>query len=235
MISVNSESEVVLSILANHPLVKVDQSVKPEGLLSFQTNRPRSIGRSGSGEIGGLVELMDNNPLVCADSAWVPSPAGTLALIALGPIIEAGIVVEDPAIILSFPEEDEETILNDLRTVGWEGGITLQAENHDMGSVRGAYVLAKIKNPDDFDEIDEIYNERYSRSFLVRREEDAEWVPSLVEGQPFACYRLELSEGSPNSILAIHVIADTNGKLGAAQVVHMMNVMCGFEESLGIL
>jgi N-acetyl-gamma-glutamylphosphate reductase len=30
-------------------------------------------------------------------------------------------------------------------------------------------------------------------------------------------------------------MADINGKIGAAQYVHMMNVMCGFEESLGIL
>jgi N-acetyl-gamma-glutamylphosphate reductase len=29
-------------------------------------------------------------------------------------------------------------------------------------------------------------------------------------------------------------MADRNGKCGAAQVVHAMNVMCGFEESLGI-
>jgi N-acetyl-gamma-glutamylphosphate reductase len=29
-------------------------------------------------------------------------------------------------------------------------------------------------------------------------------------------------------------MADRDGKAGAAQVVHALNVMCGFEESLGI-
>jgi hypothetical protein len=30
------------------------------------------------------------------------------------------------------------------------------------------------------------------------------------------------------------VIGDIEGKLGAAQMIHMMNIMSGFEESIGI-
>ncbi len=37
--------------------------------------------------IKGLIELMDNNPIVCADEMSVPGPASTLALIALGPLL----------------------------------------------------------------------------------------------------------------------------------------------------
>jgi N-acetyl-gamma-glutamylphosphate reductase len=46
---------------------------------------------------------------------------------------------------------------------------------------------------------------------------------------------LELTEGESESLLAIHIMADINGKAGAGQFVHTMNVMCGFEESLGLI
>jgi hypothetical protein len=182
-----------------------------------------------------LLELIDNNPLVCATDAWVPSPAGTLALLALGPIAEAGLLIEAPAVLTSFPDADQTLIERELLSASWDAGIMLQTENHDLGSVRGAYVVAKIRNPDNFDDLDEIYRERYARSFFVRERGDAEWTKELVADTPFAYYYLELSPGESESLLSIHVMADINGKLGAAQYVHMMNVMCGFEESLGIL
>ena len=56
-----------------------------------------------------------------------------------------------------------------------------------------------------------------------------------VLGRPEARYRLTLAPDSPHSLLTIRVLADFNGKVGASQVIHAMNVMCGFEESLGIL
>jgi hypothetical protein len=233
MITANSSNSEIVALLTQH--TKVEIGGEASSVISFVTNRKRSVCASGSGgEVGGLVELMDNNPLVCADSAWVPTPAGTLVLIALGPLIEAGLIVEPPAVILSY-EDEEQGILNALATVQWQDGIALQCESHDLGTVRGAYVLAKIKNPDDWDDIDAIFDERYGRSFLVRRVEREDWKKELVEGKPWACYFIELTEGATESILAIHVMADINGKLGAAQSVHMMNVMCGFEESLGLI
>jgi N-acetyl-gamma-glutamylphosphate reductase len=84
------------------------------------------------------------------------------------------------------------------------------------------------------DEIDEIYADRYSKSFFVREFTESEWSANLVQRQPFAAYRLEITEGHPHSILSIHVIGDIEGKLGAAQMIHMMNIMSGFEESIGI-
>jgi len=229
VISAGSSNPIISELLLGHPKVEVTQS-EAKGI----TFASRSVAQS-SGEVGGLIELIDNNPLVCADHGWVPSPAGTLALIALGPIAEAGLLVEPPAVLTSFPDVEQEVVEQELVSANWRDGIMLQTENHDLGSVRGAYVVAKIGNPDNFDDLDEIYRERYARSFFIRERGDAEWTKELVADSPYAYYYLELSPGEQESLLSIHVMADINGKLGAAQYVHMMNVMCGLEESLGIL
>jgi hypothetical protein len=234
MMKAFSTVPAISTLLEGHPRVSLD-TTGSNSPLSFVNNRTRTIETCPSqAEVGGLVELMDNNPLVCANSAWLPTAAGQLSLIGLGPLIEAGLLVEPPAIILSYPD-DEEGILDALETVNWHDGFTLQCENHDLGSVRGAYLLAKIKNPESWEDIDDIFDERYSRSFFVRRVEREDWAKELVEGKPWACYFLELTEGESESILAIHVMADVNGKLGSAGYIHMMNVMCGFEESLGLI
>jgi N-acetyl-gamma-glutamylphosphate reductase len=227
-------SSSLLSALRNHPYLNLKHGVGES--LTFGTNRSISVQQPNQKDlpqVGGLPELMDNNPLVCAQHAWVPSSAGTLALIALGPVIEAGLVIENPAIILNF-EASEEDILQALKTVHWNEEVTLQCENHDLGSVLGIYALVKINTPDSLDEIDEIYAERYSKSFFVRESTESEWSAELVQRQPFAAYRLEITEGHPHSILSIHVMGDVEGKLGAAQMIHMMNIMSGFEESIGI-
>jgi hypothetical protein len=229
VISAGSSNPIISELLLCHPKVEVTQS-EAKGI----TFASRSVAQS-SGEVGGLIELIDNNPLVCSDHGWVPSPAGTLALIALGPIAEAGLLVEPPAVLTSFPDVEQEVVEQELVSANWRDGIMLQTENHDLGSVRGAYVVAKIRNPDNFDDLDEIYRERYARSFFIRERGDAEWTKELVADSPYAYYYLELSPGEQESLLSIHVMADINGKLGAAQYVHMMNVMCGLEESLGIL
>lgn len=234
MIRAGSADPEIQSLLEKHPEVEANLTTTNPG-IEFITNRTRKVeGDPSLSDLGGVIELMDNNPLVCADSAWVPNPAGTLALLALGPLLEAGLVVEPPAVLLSF-EADEEGVDQALATIGYSGGVTFNCENHELGTVRGAYCLAKFQNPQSFDEIDDIYDERYGRSFFVRREENEPWARELVEGKPWACYRLELSEGETQSILAIHIMADINGKLGAGQFVHTMNVMCGFEESLGLV
>jgi hypothetical protein len=232
MIPASTSNPHIQALLAKHPKVAASEGISPG--LSFETSRRRSISMSSGSQVGGLIELMDNNPLVCTDEAWIPTPAGTLALIGLGPLMEAGLVVEEPAILLSFPDE-EQGILDALKTVNWTKGVTFQCEDHDLGSVRGAYILAKINNPEDWDDIDALYSERYGRSFMIQEVDSDEWRTELVEDEPWACYYMELSEGEKQSILAIHVMADIHGKLGAAQYVHMMNVMCGFEESLGLI
>lgn len=234
MIQAGSANAILQGLLAKHPEVSQPLLVSDSQGIEFITNRHRFVHPSTvSTEIGGVIELMDNNPLVCATEAWVPSPGGALATIALGPILEAGLVVEPPAVLLSF-EDSQEEVEKALGTTGYSGGITFNCESHDLGTVRGAYCIAKIANPESFDEIDDIYEERYSRSFFVHREEEKPWTKELVADTSFACYRLELTEGESQSLLAIHVIGDIHGKAGAGQFIHTMNVMCGFEESLGL-
>lgn len=229
-----SANTAIASLLAGHPEV-TEILVTDFAGIEFETNRKRFVSPSWLPvEIGGVVELMDNNPLVCADNAWVPSAGGALAVLALGPLLEAGLLVEPPAILLSF-EDSEEEVAKGLMTVAYTNGFSFNCEDHDLGTVRGAYCIAKFSNPKSFDEIDDIYDERYGRSFFVRRTEDQPWVKELVEGKPWACYRLELSEGESESLLSIHIMADIGGKAGAGQFIHTMNIMCGFEESLGLI
>lgn len=235
MIRAGSADPVILALLQQHPGVKGILETTTTG-IEFETNRRRFVlPESFGGELGGVVELMDNNPLVCGDSAWVPSAGGVLATLALGPLLEAGLVVEPPAVLLSF-QDSEENVTKALSTASYNGGISFNCEEgNDLGTVRGAYCIAKVTNPQSFDELDDIYDERYGRSFFVRREEEKPWAVDLVKGQPWACYRLELTEGENESLLAIHIMADIGGKAGAGQYVHTMNVMCGFEESLGLV
>jgi hypothetical protein len=235
MIRAGSTDLAIRSLLSRHPSVTEVIETNCPG-IEFETNRRRYVmPEDFGGELGGVVELMDNNPLVCGDSAWVPSAGGVLATLALGPLLEAGLVVEPPAVLLSFTDS-EKNIEQALATCSYHGGIAFNCEEgNDLGTVRGAHCIAKIANPQSFDELDDIYDERYGRSFFVRREEEKPWTIDLVKGQPWACYRLELTEGETESLLAIHIMADVDGKAGAGQYIHTMNVMCGFEESLGLV
>lgn len=225
----------LLELLEKHPEVQVEHSHLSQEVLRFnQEGWVREVRiADAETEIHGLTELMDNNPMVCADVVSVPSPASTLALIGLGPVIKAGMVLEPPAIILSF-ESDEDGIGTFLKTEGWHDGVTVAYDPQDLGNVLAATCMAKIANPDSFSDIDELYEECFGRSFYVRRIEEGDWDIRLVAGKPWAAYRLRLSEGAEFSLLTIQVMADKNGKAGAAQMVHAMNVMAGFEESLGI-
>lgn len=184
-------------------------------------------------EVAGLVELIDNNPMVCADEMSIPDPVSTLALVALGPIAWAGMILERPTMISSV-ETDEDRLDAFLKTAGWEDGATFHVESRDLGSVIAVTAIAAITTPADWSEIDEVYEERFGRSFFVRRDEDSEWDPSLVADKPFAAYRLRYTPGDDSSLLTIQVLADKHGKCGPAQAVHAMNVMAGFEESLGV-
>ncbi len=225
----------LLELLEKHPEIQVEYSHLSQEVLRFnQGDWVREVRVADANtEFHGLTELMDNNPMVCADIVSVPSPASTLALVGLGPVIKAGMVLEPPAIILSF-EADEDDIGTFLKTEGWHDGVTVAYDPQDLGNVLAATCMAKVSNPDNFSDIDALYEECFGRSFYVRRIEEGDWDIRLVAGKPWAAYRLRLSEGVEFSLLTIQVMADKNGKAGAAQMVHAMNVMAGFEESLGI-
>ena len=93
---------------------------------------------------------------------------------------------------------------------------------------------AIVQTPLHVDDLDDAYNEIYGSSFFVRRDDSSDWEPSTVEGKAFALYGLSIAPETPQSLLTIRVLADRNGKCGAAQVVHALNVMCGWEESLAL-
>jgi len=230
----SSANPLIRSMLASHPYVGVVEASDAVG-VRFQSGswkREVTIGQT-EGAAYGLVELMDNNPIVCADLMSVPSPVATLALIALGPLAAAGLIADSPTVVANI-EGDEDEISAALADLGWSEGAFLHSERVDLEGVVAVTVMVAIHTPDDLDEIDALYEERFGRSFYVQRDEDSEWDPALVRGTPRAVYRVRISPDTPLSLLTVRVLADGHGKAGAAQVVHAMNVMCGFEESLGI-
>jgi len=215
-------------------MIELVEGVSEDRLEFWQGDwHRRIVDHAVEGAPFGLMELMDNNPLVCAETVRVPSPGATLALIALGPIVRAGILAEPPAVIASFPITDAE-VSEALDTVGWHYGAMVTSGDVDLGSVRGLNVIAAIHAPEDLSELDAIYAEAYGRSFFVVRDEDSEWMPRIAEGRSEALYRLRITPGSEVSLLTIQTFADINGKIGAGQVIHTMNVMAGLEETLGV-
>lgn len=70
----------------------------------------------------------------------------------------------------------------------------------------------------------------------MRNLDSGEWDVSLVAGQPFAAIRVADDSNDPQSeLVRARVLAEPNGKCGAGQIIHAMNVMCGFEEHLGVV
>lgn len=248
-ISARTKSDAIRKLLAVHPGVHLLDGVSRAAIDLEQNGKKRRVWIDRPDiEPFGLMEIIDNNPLVCADECSVPSPEATLALIALGPLIRAGLLTSAPAAMFSF-EANLDSVDASLRTMGWDHGLTasLNVEEPnppaDPGSiptatwhqVKSAIVMATLSTPDDASLLDSLYDGVYGGSFFVRRVEDGPWITSLVEGRPFAAYRLRFAPDVGESLLTIQVMADSEGKCGAAQAVHAMNVMCGFEESLGIL
>ncbi|CAN5454688.1 hypothetical protein BH11ARM2_BH11ARM2_28690 [soil metagenome] len=221
----------LVALLEKHPRVRAIEKDDGGPGVRFRSGEWEREVRQGDSQTGlrGLIELMDNNPLVCADQASTPSPTATLALIALGPILAAGMVRQTPAFVSDLPAEDLDPWLG---TVGWAGGCIVSSE--PSGTQGAGVAMVEVPNLKDPSEIDDLYQERYGRSFFVREHEEGEWSADLVAGTPRAVYRLRLTHDESVSLLSIRVLADPKGKLGAAQVIHMMNVMIGYEESLGL-
>lgn len=230
-----AEDPALRRLLAAHPGVESSSCIDSGAAISWvEGSRARSV-FAGRPELPliGVVELTDNNPLVCADTFSVPSASATLAVLALGPLAEAGLIVERPTMLMSA-EGSEGDANPFLASLGWQDGLTVAVDPVDLGSVVAATVVCSIVTPERLEDIDDLFDERYGRSFFVHRDEESSWDVSLVAGRPHAIYRLRVAPDHPNSLLTIRIMADRDGKCGAAQVVHAFNVMCGFEESLGI-
>jgi hypothetical protein len=221
-------------LLERHPRVRSITDELGRDLEFRVGNWSRKIVRGVIvGQPFGLVELRDNNPMVCADEVGIPSEIGVLAMIGLGPLIEAGLLVEAPTMITNVPPSDD-SLEVELAACGWDGGIVVEHEERDLRGVYAATTVAAIGTPSDLEEIDDLYEERFGRSFFIRRDETSEWDVKLVSGSHSAIYRLRISPDEPFSLLTIQTISDQNGKCGASQWVHTLNVMCGFEETLGL-
>jgi len=214
----------LLELLSAHPEVRLSDESSPAGILAFEQYGRRRILRYGQGTLGGLIEIEDNNPLVCADDVSVPNAAATLAWAALGPLYRAGLILEPPVFQTNAPEAP---LPPELEV---EGGFEVE----DGDAVYAGQAMAVVPTLDDWADIDLLYEEAYGRSFYVRRIQDGDWHPSLVSNRPFAAYRIRLTPDDPRSLLTVQVMADKEGKCGACQVVHTLNVMAGFEECLGI-
>ncbi len=222
--------------LATHPEVELSDEPARHPIEFQSRENPalfRTVDIGANIGLRGLVEMMDNNPLVCAESFSVPDVGGTLALVALGPLLRAGLLLELPAILASF-ELDEDSVNDALATEGWNQGFLPHSEHQPTGSVVALNAMALVRTDGDLEEIDDLYDEVYSRSFYIRRIEEGDWDIDLIAGKPWAAYRLRISPGEGQALLTIQTMADLDGKVGSAQLIHAMNVMAGFEESLGV-
>jgi hypothetical protein len=231
-LTASSADPAVRDLLVRHPFVDLGEGGPERGLIFVQGDWSRrvEVGRRDE-EQRGILEIMDNNPLVCTDAMSVPSAGATLALIALGPLASGGLIADSPTIVSTEPLDEVEVDAL-MEPLGWFGGCYVHSE--PASPVAAATIMVAIQTPEELDDIDALYEERYGRTFFVRRDEDSEWDADLVEGKSYAIYRLRIAPDEGISLLTIRVIADRQGKAGAAQVVHAMNVMAGFEESLGI-
>lgn len=225
--------------LADHPEFELKGEPIDQVLFSRgEWQRELLVGSPGreaiNGSLYGLVELADNNPLVCADVFSVPSDAATLGLIGLGPLVRAGLILDDPVVQFSF-----ETEALDLRAalaeMGWSGDVVIHWDvQEDLGPVRAAVCMAEIAVMDDYSELDDLFMESFGRSFFVREVDALMWDAEQVRGHDHACYTVRVSPFEDQALVTVLVMADESGKCGAGQMIHAMNVMCGFEECLGL-
>ncbi len=204
------------------------------GLNFVQGAHDRHVGVDiTTSRVLGLVELIDNNPLVCTDAFGIPDPANTLALIALGPLAEAGLILEPPA-LLTNQEVHKGKLRKHLANAGCRTEVTLATQTTAVADLAICTAICAIRTPENPGDVDGLYEERYGKSFFVRACDSSDWEPQMVLGKPYALYSLRLTLGDADSLLTIQVMADVNGKCGAAQYVHAMNVMAGFEETIGL-
>jgi N-acetyl-gamma-glutamylphosphate reductase len=68
----------------------------------------------------------------------------------------------------------------------------------------------------------------------VREVDALTWDIEHVKGLDHAVFTTRVSPFEDRALVTVLVMADVDGKCGAAQAVHAMNVMCGFEECLGL-
>lgn len=228
-----TSNEVLNSLLDRHPKLKIASQLRSDLQFSIGSwQRAIKINDSVS-RPAGLLESMDNNPIVCADVVNVPGAGETLLLIALVPLIKASFLLEPPVYVSTDPisEPAMQCFLEEFRH-----DFDLEVMTEGIGErdlVAGA-LIAKVPNGLEISVFEGLFDEIYGRSFFVRRTPEGVWDESHVLGTPIAMYQLGLERDEQTTLLKVRVMADRDGKCGAAQVLQFLNVMCGFEEDLGV-
>ncbi|MDQ2985874.1 MAG: hypothetical protein M3R13_04030 [Armatimonadota bacterium] len=226
-------SPALLSLLKAHPLVVVERFEEaPTMRIEFSGQGRHRIAYHGNAEVSGpygLTELMDNNPLVCADLASVTGPEATLALVALGPLAKAELLIERPAIAFNFSTGSADEVDAALATEGWTGGASV-ATSDEAPDIFSAQCIAQIRMPRDERDLTALYEECFGRSFFVRASSGP-----VVVSQSHATYALSIkAQGDGTALATVFAHSARNAKCGAGGLVHLFNVMASFEESLGV-
>lgn len=219
------DSAELSALLARHPGVRlVDNGGPVQGVRFWQGDWERTLLVGDTTvEARGLLELVDNNPFVCADVASAPSAGVALAMIALGPLLRTGVVVGAPS-LLSNVAVDAAELDDHARLLGWSGGIALEvADAQPWLEARANAGLAPGTEQAD---VDELYSEAFGRSFFVERVGPGNLLPVAP---PVARFSMErVGDG-----IRVTVACHPEGKCGPAGWVQAFDVMCGFEETLG--
>lgn len=227
-------STALRNLLEKHPGVILEawQPSDRYAIHFVEEKQERILERGRFADDGtyGLLELMDNNPLVCAQHASVPGALATLGLICLGPLARAEMLASQPTLEPSF-EEDPAELEAALRLEGFAGGVRLIPSTGAPQGLISVRCLAPVRNRLAA-ELEELYEELYGRSFFLRPASVLK--DETIVGTPFGTYTLDARRLESEGVLEVRAAADAEGKCGAAQMVHMFNVMAGFEEDLGL-
>lgn len=228
--SASTSSPSLLALLRQHPRVRFADESHEDHLTFVQDGWARRVfvGRPEL-EVSGLPEIMDNNPMVCADEISVPDPASTLALIGLAPLVRAGLLLEQPAMMTNV-QADADLTERFLLREGWVGGIAIDVDPKPLGGAAAATIIACVMSTSNSD-LESLYDERFEQSFFVRRAQEESWDIAAVVGTRTAVYRVQRAIDD-SGLITVQVMADLGGKCGAGQIVHAMNIMAGYEESL---
>ncbi len=223
-------------LLSHHPRIGLVATNDDPTVLTLESpGRSRRLHIADARvEQYGLLELMDNNPIVCADDISIPSLAASLFLITLGPLLLSGLVVEPPSFVTNLNCHGTD-LARAVRSVGWDDEVDIMTEAVHVGGIALATGIAVIQSVSDPEELAEFYLERFGKSPLIRMEGSTEWSPQLVEGKPLAIYRITVNPDEPTSLVSVKAMVDFTGAFQAAQMVTAMNVMYGFEDEMGLV
>lgn len=205
---------------SRHPEIRLEAGEPTRGEASWkQGTWARSIARGSDAEVRGLVEVIDNNPMVCCDDFATPGPMATVALLALAPAARASML--GSPVRLAFSHDPEPSLSGFLDEAGisqWHG------EASGGGKVCRASARFTPSQGSSRSDLEAAYAEYYDRAFFVRTGQ----ADPTGSASGYVWLKFD-----GDDVLA-SAAADAQGKAGAAQVVHAFNVMCGFVESLGV-